>query len=323
MPRIGKRVRSRAWPLALFDAAVGRIAAGGLRGLRRLDRRRTADFLGAFLRRVGPFLPEHRTGQANLRAAFPDRSPAEIEAILRGVWENLGRFAAEFAHLDRMTIDDPAAPGPHDIEYDDASLARFEALRASGKPALLFAAHLANWELPPLVAHRYGLDASVLYRRPNLGAIADAVVDIRAGCMGTLLPSGLDAPVLLANALEKGGIAGMLIDQYDRRGVDVTFFGRVARTSPLLARLARQIECPIYGTRIIRLPDGNRFRIELTPPVTPIRDADGRINIEGTMQAVTNVIERWVRDHPEQWLWVHRRWRPDNGKPRRRPVRPH
>jgi KDO2-lipid IV(A) lauroyltransferase len=322
MARLGKRTHARAWPLALFDAVVGRTAAVGLRGLRRLDRKRTADRLGGFLRRAGPFLPEHRTGRVNLRAAFPDKSAAEIEAILAGVWDNLGRFVADFAHLDRLTVDDPSALGPHDIEYDDASLARFEALRTSGKPALLFAAHLGNWELPPLVAHRYGLDATVLYRRPNLGAVADAVVDIRAGCMGTLLPSGLDAPILLANALEKGGVAGMLVDQYDRRGVDVRFFGRMTRTSPLLARLARQIDCPIHGTRVIRIPD-NRFRVELTAPITPVRGSDGRIDIEGTMQAVTDVIEGWIREYPDQWLWVHRRWRPDNGKPRRRPVRPH
>jgi Kdo2-lipid IVA lauroyltransferase/acyltransferase len=277
-----------------------------------------ANFLGALSRRVGPVLPEQRTGRANLRAAFPEKSPAEIEDILRGVWDNLGRFVADFAHLDRLKVYDPALPGACDIEYSDATLARFQALRDSGKPALLFAAHLGNWELPPLVAHRYGVDATVLYRRPNLAAVADAVVDIRAGCMGTLLASGLDAPLLLAKALENGGTAGMLVDQHDRRGVNVRFFGRLARTSPLIARLARLVDCPIHGSRVIRLPD-NRFRVELTDAIPPVRAADGRVDIEGTMQAITDVIEDWIREYPEQWLWLHRRWRPDKGDPRRRP----
>ena len=111
----------------------------------------------------------------NLKAAYPDKSPAEIEQTLRGVWDNLGRFGADFAHLDRLTIYDPNAPGPCDIEFDQTTRLRFEAIRDSGRPALMFTAHLGNWELPALVAHHYGLKVSVLYRRPNLAAIADAV----------------------------------------------------------------------------------------------------------------------------------------------------
>jgi KDO2-lipid IV(A) lauroyltransferase len=305
--------RALAVPL---DAALGYFAALCLQVLRRFNRRRMADFLGAASRRIGPYLPEHRTGRANLIAAFPDKTPAEIEAILSGVWDNLGRFVADFAHLDRLTVRDPAAPGASDIEYDEETLKRFEALRDSGKPALFFAAHLANWEIPPLVAHRYGIDATVLYRRPNLPGVADAVVAMRAGCMGTLVPSGLNAPLLLARALEKNGVAGMLIDQHDRRGTAGEFFGLPVLTGSLLARLARQIQCPIHGVRVIRLPD-NRFRVQLTDAITPARSSDGQIDIAETMQVVNNIVEGWVREYPEQWLWLHRRWRPEKSNTRK------
>lgn len=316
MARIRRRWRKRAWitiaAIAIFDAISGYLAAGLLRLLRWVDRNRMADWLGPLARRIGPFLPEHRTGRANLRAAFPDKSPDEIETILSGAWDNLGRFVADFAHLDRLRIYNPEAPGPHEIEYTEETRARFEALRDSGKPALLFAAHLGNWELPPLVAHRYGVQATVLYRRPNLPGIADAVVGMRASCMGTLLPAGLDAPLKLAKALERGDVAGMLVDQYDRYGAVVDFFGRPTRAGALLARLARQIDCPIHGTRVVRLPD-NRFRVDLTDTIAPVRDAEGRVDVVGTMQTVTNVIEGWVREYPEQWLWLHRRWRQERG----------
>ena len=73
------------------------------------------------------------------------------------------------------------------------------------------------------------------------------------------------------------------------------------------AKLAREVECPIYGTRMIRKP-GNRFQCEVNE-VMPVRDAQGRIDVQGTMQAITDVVEGWVREHPEQWLWLHRRWR--------------
>jgi len=86
------------------------------------------------------------------------------------------------------------------------------------------------------------------------------------------------------------------------------FFGRRTKCNPLLARLAARIECPIHGVRVIRLPN-HRFRLELSEEVRPVRRADGNIDVQGTMQAVTNVVESWIREYPEQWLWLHRRWR--------------
>jgi KDO2-lipid IV(A) lauroyltransferase len=117
--------------------------------------------------------------------------------------------------------------------------------------------------------------------------------------------------VKLAEALERGTHVGMLVDQYYSRGVGVTFFGRRTRANPLLARLAQHFDCPIHGLRVIRLP-ANRFRVEFTEQVQPVRDTDGKIDIAQTTQAIMSVIEGWIREYPEQWLWVHRRWRPED-----------
>jgi Kdo2-lipid IVA lauroyltransferase/acyltransferase len=174
---------------------------------------------------------------------------------------------------------------------------------------LVFAAHLANWELPALVAAKFRLDTAVLYRRPNIGAVSDAIIKLRKGSMGNLVPTGLDAPLKLIRVLEAGGHVAMLVDQHYVNGVDVTFFGRRCKANPFIARLARHIDCPIHGTRIIRLPDRHRFRVDLTEAIEPRRDAAGKVDIAGTMQAITSVVEAWVREHPEQWLWLHRRWR--------------
>jgi KDO2-lipid IV(A) lauroyltransferase len=291
------------------DAALGALAVGTLRTIRAIDRKRMADFAGSVMRTLGPRLKEHRIGRANLAAAFPEKSPADIEAILRGVWDNLGRVAAEFAHIDRLEM---LEPDPHDLGdmlYTTEVYDRFRHLRNDGKPALIFAAHLANWELPALVASKYRLDTTVLYRRPNIGAISDAIIQIRKGSMGTLVSTGLDAPLKLSRVLEAGGHVAMLVDQHYVNGVDVTFFGRRCKANPFIARLARHIECPIHGTRVVRLPDRHRFRIDLTDAIEPRRDAEGKIDVEGTMQVITSVVEDWVREHPEQWLWVHRRWR--------------
>jgi Kdo2-lipid IVA lauroyltransferase/acyltransferase len=290
-------------------ATLGWLTVGMLHVLRATSRPHMADLAGWFLRTFGPALREHRIGRANLAAAFPEKSSAEIEAMLSEVWDNLGRVAAEFAHIDRFAVAEPDVPARADIRYTPEAYARFLELRGKAGPALIFAAHLANWELPALIANRYHLDASVLYRPPNIRAAGDAVIAIRQGSMGTLVPTGLDAPLRLARVLEGGGRVAMLVDQNDVNGVEVTFFGRRCKANPLIARLARQIDCPIHGTRVIRLPDRRSFRAEITEAITPARDADGRIDVAGTMQIITSVVEGWIREHPEQWLWVHRRWR--------------
>jgi Kdo2-lipid IVA lauroyltransferase/acyltransferase len=289
-----------------LDAAAGRAAALLLSLVHRCDRVWITNFGGAFMRTIGPWLPEHRTGQANLRAAFPEKSDAEIETILRGVWDNLGRTGAEIAHLDHICSGDRYKRTF--IDYTPESIERFLEVKDDGKPAVVFAAHLANWELPAVIAASDGLESTVLYRRPNLGAVADAVIALRRGIMGEMVASSLGAPVTLARALERGRHVAMLVDQHYVRGIDVTFFGRTCKVNPLIAMLAREAECPIHGTRVWRLP-GNRFGAEISPEVPPVRDAEGRIDVAGTMQAITSVVESWVREHPEQWLWLHRRWR--------------
>ena len=304
---LGRRLRSAAKSGA--NTVIGWLTIAMLRVLRATPRKPMASFAGLLARTIGPRLKEHKIGRANLAAAFPERSPAEIEAILRGVWDNLGHVAAEFAHIDRLHIPDFHEPRVGDIDYSDETYARFQELRRDGKPALIFAAHLANWELPALVASTYRLDTTVLFRRPNISAISDAVIAMRRDSMGTLVPTGLDAPLRLARVLAAGGHVAILVDQHDVNGVDVTFFGRRCKANPLIARLAGQVDCPIHGTRMIRMPDRHKFQIELTDAIAPVRDAAGRLDVSGTMQVITSVIEGWVREHPEQWLWVHRRWR--------------
>jgi Kdo2-lipid IVA lauroyltransferase/acyltransferase len=302
-----KRIRDAAKPLG--EAAVGAVTIGMLRTTRYFDPDKTAGLFSRIAGWLGPKLREQRIARANLTAAFPEKSPEEIEAILAGVWDNLGRFGAEFAHIDRIWDYNEADPDPQGrIELSARTHYLFHQLRLDEKPALIFTSHLAMWELPALAAVSHGLDAAILYRRPNSASADRAIQQMRQVNMGTLIPAGRDAPFRLAEALQKGQHVAMLVDQYLTGGVEVTFFGRKTRANPMLARLLRQIECPVHGVRVIRLP-GNRFRAELTEEVTPVRDADGKIDIQGTTQKVTDVIEGWVREHPEQWLWLHRRWR--------------
>jgi Kdo2-lipid IVA lauroyltransferase/acyltransferase len=307
LARAKARLRDATKPLG--EAAVGAATIGMLRTTRYFDPVKTANLFGRVTRFIGRRLREDRVGRENLTAAFPEKSQEEIETILAGVWDNLGRFGAEFAHLDHIwdyDVDHPEKDSR--IEFGARTKQLFDQLRDDGKPALIFTSHLGSWELPALGAVAHGLDCAILYRRPNSESADRAIERIRAVNMGTLIPAGRDAPLKLAEALKNNQHAVMLVDQYLTNGVEVTFFGRKTRANPMLARLLRQIECPIHGVRVIRLP-GHRFRAELSEEVKPVRDAAGQIDIQGTMQAVTSVVEGWIREYPDQWLWLHRRWR--------------
>jgi Kdo2-lipid IVA lauroyltransferase/acyltransferase len=312
MTRMMRQLRRRSKRTG--DQLVGALAVWLLAGLRLANPDRLADFFGWMMRMIGPLRPEHRLGRANLVAAFPGKSAAEIETILRGVWDNLGRLGAEFAQLDRLWDWDPAFPDRIDrIVITRENIDRWMKIANDGKPALVFAAHLANWEIPAICAAAYDLDSAVLYRRPNIPGIDRWLRETRKTSMGELISTGLEAPVKIAEALKRGAHVGILVDQYYVRGVDVTFFGRRTKANPLIARLARHFDCPIHGTYVVRVP-GHRLRPELTDEIAPARDAEGKIDIAATMQIITSVVEGWVREHPEQWLWLHRRWRPEDDK---------
>ncbi len=281
-------------------AAVFRLARG-------LGPERAGAWGAALLRGIGPWLPAHRTMLANLRAAYPDLPEAERRAIAAQAWDNLGRTGAEYAHLDTLFSFDPDDPAPPRREV--VGLEHFYALRDDGKPGLIFSAHLGNWELPAIAAAKFDLEATAVFRAPNNPAAARLVQAVRQKTMGGLAASGPGAAFAMQGVVERGGHLGQLIDQHFTRGVVVTFFGQPCLANPLLAKLARNTECPVHGARVVRLP-GGRYRLELTPPLDLPRAADGTVDVPGAMQAMTAVVEGWVRENPGQWLWMHRRWRP-------------
>ena len=307
MQKVLRRAALRIKAVGYF--LLGELALLVFKGLRLTSPAWAAEKSGRLLRLIGPLMRENRVGRTNLQAAFPEWPPARVEQVLGDVWENLGRVGAEFIHLDRLWPVTNQNTGEMDgIEFTPETIERFVKLRDDGKPALIFAAHLGNWELPALAATAFGLNSLALYRPPAIPQLRRQILQMRSTRMGMLVPTSLGAPSVVADELARGIHAGMLVDQYNSRGVDVTFFGRPTKANPLIARLARHVNCPIHGTRVVRLP-GNRFRVDLTDAIEKSVDAQGAIDVTATMQTINSVIEGWVREHPEQWLWLHRRWR--------------
>src|SRR4030088_1975015 len=180
--RTRARLRDAVKPLT--EAAVGAFTIGMLRSTRYFDATKTANAFGRVTRLIGPRLREDRIGRDNLTAAFPEKSPDEIEKILAGVWDNLGRIGAEFAHLDHIWDYDIDHPEKSRVEIPPRTHELFAQLKNDGKPALIFASHLGNWELPALAAVAHGLDAAILFRRPNSQAAHRIIPDNPAGKKG-------------------------------------------------------------------------------------------------------------------------------------------
>lgn len=291
-----------------MDALAGALLRAVFALMRALGPNLAPRIGAALARWLGPLTPAHRIGRENIAASFPEKSEAERRAILREAWDNLGRTSCEYVHMDAIWDFSPDHPDRGRITASPETVALYGRLRDDGKPALIFAAHLANWELPAIAAAKHGLDAAVLYRTPNSRAVAAEILRLRRNSMGTLIPAGLAAPIRMAEALERGAHVGMLVDQRFGRGPRIRFLGREATANPLIAQLARRFDCPVHGARAIRLP-GGRFRLDITEELPMPRDAEGKVDVAAATAAMNAVIEGWIREHPGQWLWMHRRWR--------------
>ena len=258
-----------------------------------------------FARWLGPKLKRHQVALDNLELAFPEKSLKEREKIAIESWAQMARGLIEYGYLDVIFDLDEESQDSERIEIINAE--QFLKLRDDGLPAILFTGHLANFELLPMVAAKFGLEIKSLFRAPNNKYVAARIAAARKDVSENLIASREGASFQLMSALERGEHVGVLVDQKFRRGIKVPFFGHDAPSNPLLAKLARRHDCPVHGARTIRLPDG-RFRLEITEELVLPRTEDGDIDIKGTTELVNKVVEGWVREYPEQWLWIHRRW---------------
>lgn len=301
--------------MRVLDWLFAQLVLAVLKLLRLMPAESAISIGGRCGRVIGPLLPHSRVARDNLSHAFPDMPADERKALLADAWDNLSRTAIEYVFLDRIFDFDPEHPGTGRIEVDGIEC--FLKIRVGGKPSIVFTAHLANWELLAVSAATFDLNVAVLFRPPNNAYLAQRLDEVRGRVMGALVKSRKGALIELGAVLERGGHVGLLVDQHFHKGPRVPFFGRPVTVNPALATLARRYDCDVYSARTIRLPEG-RFRLELIGPIALPRDGTGEIDVNATMVKVTEIVEGWVREHPEQWLWMHRRWRPQRASRRAR-----
>jgi Kdo2-lipid IVA lauroyltransferase/acyltransferase len=274
---------------------------------RFFGRRRASRFIGGIARIFGPLTREHRIARDNLAAVFPEKSESERRRILKEAWEHVARATVEYAFLDDLVAAfDPAQPTGGVVEI--VGLDHIYRLRDSGKPGVIFGAHIGNWELTAAIGAKLGVPVTALYRPPANPFVAEEIQRRRSRYVGKLVVSGRGAALNVAAALRRGEHVGIIVDQRINEGPRIPFLGQPSRSNPLVGVLARLFDCPVHGAWAVRLPDG-RFRVELTPPLDLPRDGKGRVDSEAANLMVHGTVEDWVRKNPEQWLWMHDRWR--------------
>jgi Kdo2-lipid IVA lauroyltransferase/acyltransferase len=299
---------SKRLPLNRAGELGGKIAVKLLRLARHTKPDRWADAAAWTMRRLGPRLRGHHRALEQLAIAFPEKSSQEREQIAIGMWDNLARTVAEYAQLDLLWRHDPAHPEKSRVIRTKESTQAWADIKAAKRRTMHFSLHIANWELCAVAGPQHGLTSLIPYRRLKNRPLTDELVRMRVAAGTTPLTAGPSMISELRKKFGEGDALGMLIDQHYVQGVLVTFFGRPTLLNPLFARLVRLYDCPVYGSRIIRRPDG-RFDYEIVGPVEPARDDRGRVDVHATTQLYASLMERWIREHPEQWFWLHPTWR--------------
>ncbi|MBB5519104.1 lysophospholipid acyltransferase family protein [Amphiplicatus metriothermophilus] len=271
---------------------------------------RASALAGGFTRFVGPKLRRiSARGEENLRRAFPDWSENAVRRAVAGVWENLGRTAAEFAHLDRF---DPFAP---DSRVEIVGAERLRAVAAGAGPAIFVSGHFANWEVMSVALKAAGVDYAVVYRAANNPLVDALIIETRARVMSRhQIPKGKRGARALVEALRAGRSLAMLVDQKLNDGIAVPFMGRPAMTTPAPARLALKFGAPVIPMGIERLA-GARFRLTVYDPIAHAPTGDLAEDVRSLTILINEALEARIRARPEQWLWLHRRWPKDDGAP--------
>lgn len=255
---------------------------------------------GLMARSIGPYLSAHKTARENLSNVFPKLSRTEKNKLLDKMWDNLGRVAAELSHL-------PNANSPNDFIVKRIKITGAENLPAQGKPAFLFSGHVGNWELLACVAQLHNRPITAVYREANNPLVDDMIAKIRATRCFNMIPKGRQGAVKIVRAIKNNEAIAMLVDQKMNDGISIPFFGKPAMTAPAIAELALRYDAPIIPARVIRTR-GAHFESIIYPPLVYKKTGDKAKDVDNIMLAINQILEGWIREHPEQWFWVHKRW---------------
>ncbi|MCX7635359.1 MAG: lysophospholipid acyltransferase family protein, partial [Syntrophales bacterium] len=239
----------------------------------------------------------------NLRRAYPEKPWPELLAIAKGAYRHLGIVAAEFFSIPRINRENI-----HEwVEFE--GLENFDRAYGEGKGILSIVAHFGNWEMMTVAFPLARKPLDIVYRPLDSPVLDNLTSWVRLLNGNTLIPKGGSGRTI-RRLLGENRVIGILSDQNVsvREGVFVDFFGRPACTAVGLAVLAMQTGAPVLPAFMPRMPDG-RYRFILGEPVPVDNTGDYERDLVTNTQRFTKIVEGMVRRYPEQWFWLHQRWK--------------
>lgn len=261
----------------------------------------TASNIGGWLgRKIGPLTKADRTARNNIKLAMPELSSERVDEIVRGMWDNLGRTVTEYSHLTKMTPEKVRAL----VEITDP--AQMQRL-VENKGGFLLTGHFGNWEFTGVTTHHMGCKTHIVYRKANNPYVDKIIWDIRSTYQTDGSAKGSVGARKIIQSLKKGLNIAMLVDQKQNDGISVPFFGIPAMTAPAIATLALKYDPVIFPGIIVR-SGGAKFKFIFAPEMKIRKTGDDAADTMAMMTEVNLMLEGWIREHPEQWFWVHNRW---------------
>ena len=255
---------------------------------------RGASYLfGLIFRTIGPLTPWHRRANQQLQWAMPELGAQGRAEILDAMWQNLGRNIGEYPKLEAMLRQ---------------GYIRFEGQEHLQKDTggFIIGAHLGNWEALAMIGPYLGLKTGLIYRPLNNPYISFLLKKRANTAEADIYEKGREAAMGMISTVRKGGIMMILADQQLREGDEVPFFGHPAHTAIAHFKIAAKTGVPIYFARTVRT-NGCHITVTLSPPLY-LEGKTGEAEILDAARQMNDRFEAWIRSHPEQWLWPHRRW---------------
>jgi KDO2-lipid IV(A) lauroyltransferase len=259
---------------------------------------KSASAVGGWLgRTVGPLTSAHRTAAQNLRRALPTMDAQAQTQTLLAAWDNFGRTMTEYAVLERLY----AAPADIELVGHEA----LAALARSGKPAILFGAHLGNWETVPLILALRSKPLVIVYRAANNPLADNIIKNIRGAYTAGMAPKGSSGARQVMRALGAGEHVFMVVDQKSNTGMEIPFFGKGAYTATAVVRMAARFGCPVFPIRTERI-EGLKFKVTVEDPFMFSDESED--GVRAGLTRINQQLEGWIKERPGQWLWMHKRW---------------
>lgn len=245
---------------------------------------------------IGPKLKVSNTARRNIKLAMPQLKDVEIEEIIIGMWDNLGRIITEFSQLHKNINEFIEISGQENL-----------AALINGKGSFVMTGHVGNWEMLPLATYNNGLPLHIVYRRANNPYIDKMICNIRSKHQLVASAKGSVGARQMIKSLQDNRKLLMLVDQKQNDGIAVPFFGRNAMTAPGIASMSLKYNANIVPARVVRV-NKTKFRLVVYPAIKIKKTGDDKADILAVMSDINAILEGWIEEYPQQWFWVHNRW---------------